>query len=111
MAGAVYYGFDKIGCTVIPVGTGKQAISHITPLRADEEQSLVKVVIDTGRKHQIRQHLAGIGHPVLGDALYGKGTPPDLQLAAVALAVECYETGETVTFSLAETPLDSELVS
>ncbi len=33
--------------------------------------SLLKVNIETGRTHQIRLHLAGIGHPVLGDATYG----------------------------------------
>jgi len=52
---------------------GKKAISHVTPLAYDEsrDESVVKVSIETGRKHQIRRHLAQAGHPIVGDRLYG----------------------------------------
>jgi len=61
--------------------TPRDAVSHITvlarfdPADADEmETSLVRVKPDTGRMHQIRVHLASIGHPCLGDMVYGGGS-------------------------------------
>lgn len=70
---------------------GKAAVSHITTLALNEEQqtTLVQVRIETGRKHQIRRHLAGIGHPIVGDRLYGKAAPVPLQLLARLLEFEC----------------------
>ena len=48
------------------------------------------VEIRTGRKHQIRRHLSSIGHPILGDRLYGANdSGPDLQLRSVYLAFTC----------------------
>ncbi len=50
---------------------GKQAVTHIQPLTASPSGSLVSVQLETGRTHQIRVHLAAIGHPLVGDWLYG----------------------------------------
>ncbi len=56
----------------------KPAISHATSLKYDNEtdQSTIKVSIETGRKHQIRQHLSEAGFPIVGDRLYGKKMAP-----------------------------------
>ncbi|MBO7297833.1 MAG: RluA family pseudouridine synthase [Clostridia bacterium] len=51
--------------------TGQKAITHYTVRRETDEYSLVSVVIDTGRKNQIRVHLQSVGHPVVGDDKYG----------------------------------------
>ena len=51
---------------------GKRAITHIEPVAASAMGSLVSVVLETGRTHQIRVHLAAIGHPLVGDWLYGQ---------------------------------------
>lgn len=51
--------------------SGKQAITHYEVLKEGPTYSLVKVVLKTGRTHQIRVHFASIGHQVLGDDLYG----------------------------------------
>ncbi len=50
---------------------GKQAITHFKVLKEYDEFSLVKCILETGRTHQIRVHFASIGHPLLGDDLYG----------------------------------------
>jgi RluA family pseudouridine synthase len=53
---------------------GKEARTTFRPLRNDGVSTLVEVVIDTGRTHQIRIHAASINHPVAGDRRYGSGT-------------------------------------
>lgn len=50
---------------------GKMAITHYEILKSFDNYSLVKCILETGRTHQIRVHLAYIGHPLLGDSLYG----------------------------------------
>lgn len=50
---------------------GKNAISEIIPLKIYGKKTLLKVIIKTGRTHQIRVHLQSIKHPIIGDLLYG----------------------------------------
>jgi tRNA pseudouridine32 synthase/23S rRNA pseudouridine746 synthase len=83
---------------------GKPAVSEVRLLKvsADGGQSLLEVRIETGRKHQIRRHLADLGHPVIGDRLYGSGEDDgvDLQLQAFLLAFRCPVSGEKVEYRL-----------
>lgn len=51
---------------------GKSAISIVTPLEIYDKYTLVDVELKTGRTHQIRVHLSSIGHPVVGDLVYGR---------------------------------------
>ncbi|MEX2474880.1 RluA family pseudouridine synthase [Marinobacter sp.] len=69
----------------------KEAISHITTLKTGvpDDSTVVEVTIETGRKHQIRRHLAGLGYPIIGDRLYGSESERPLQLVAVELEFSC----------------------
>ena len=55
--------------------SAREAVSHYSVVRRLETPfgkfTLVEVKIDTGRTHQIRVHMSSIGHPVVGDVLYG----------------------------------------
>ena len=63
----------RIGPISFGVGDGgKRAITIVAPLRATPRGSLIAVDLLTGRTHQIRVHLAAIGHPLAGDWLYGQ---------------------------------------
>jgi len=84
---------------------GKPACSHVTLLNYDEtcDESLLDIRIESGRKHQIRKHLAGSGYPIIGDRLYGDVTKlddRDLQLQAHSLAFDCPVTGLAKHFEL-----------
>ncbi|MDG1733361.1 MAG: RluA family pseudouridine synthase [Thalassotalea sp.] len=85
---------------------GKAAISHVTCLDYDEQidRTLLEVAIETGRKHQIRKHLASIGLPIVGDRLHGeeelRGTGKDLQLCAVYLKIPCPNSQQDKEYNL-----------
>lgn len=52
---------------------GKSAVTHFKVLKRYDKYTLLQIKIDTGRTHQIRVHMAEIGHPVVGDLVYSNG--------------------------------------
>lgn len=58
------------------VNDGQKAITHYQVIAENEQYSLLKVKIDTGRKNQIRVHMSDLGHKVIGDDKYGSKTNP-----------------------------------
>lgn len=87
---------------------GKKAISHFCEQAYDKlaNISLLDVDIETGRKHQIRQHLSAHGYAILGDRLYGDYCdaqyvePINLQLCAYQLVFMCPVSGQEKRFEL-----------
>ncbi|MDC8833079.1 RluA family pseudouridine synthase [Alteromonas gilva] len=68
---------------------GKPALTHYEVVSQSEQETLVALVPVTGRSHQLRVHMLALGHPILGDRLYGSdavvGSAPRLQLHAESL--------------------------
>ena len=81
---------------------GRSACTHVQLLHFDTDanQSLLKINIETGRKHQIRKHLSDEGFPIVGDRLYGGGDSEDLQLASVSLKFLCPLNGDEKNYVL-----------
>lgn len=65
---------DRKKMAVVP--DGKEAVTHFTVLEEFSQYSLVECRLETGRTHQIRVHMSHIGHPLVGDTVYGSGKSP-----------------------------------
>lgn len=74
----------------------KISISEIVSInQVENNKADVEVVIKTGRKHQIRRHLSGMGYPIEGDRLYGANNIEiNLQLTAINIKFKCPVSGE-----------------
>jgi 23S rRNA pseudouridine1911/1915/1917 synthase len=80
---------------------GKRATTDVVPLQSTREGSFLRVELRTGRTHQIRVHLAAIGHPLIGDWLYGSRNAPRPMLHAAELAMPHPLTGESLRVAAA----------
>ena len=83
---------------------GKPSHSVFSHQSGGSGLSLVNVQLLSGRKHQIRKHLASLGYPIVGDRLYGNGEEDgcDLQLQSVSLQFDCPLSGEKQCFTVAD---------
>lgn len=88
---------DRKRMAVVSKG-GKHAVTHYRVLERFERFTYIECELETGRTHQIRVHMASIGHPLLGDEVYGRGRSPyPLQgqvLHAMVLGIRHPSTGE-----------------
>jgi 23S rRNA pseudouridine1911/1915/1917 synthase len=57
---------------IVEGGRGKRAVTHWRRLEPLREAALVECRLETGRTHQVRVHMASIGHPLIGDPVYGR---------------------------------------
>jgi len=92
------------------VAGGKEARTRYEVLERDEATTLLTCRLETGRTHQIRVHLSAIGHPIVGDVLYGGHLELGLSrpyLHAFRLAFDHPATGERVAFA---SPVPPDLV-
>lgn len=109
---------DRLRQAVRDEETGKHAVTHYRVRERFRAHSLIQCNLETGRTHQIRVHLTHIGHPLVGDPLYGGGlklprrAAPELVAAlrgfrrqalhAEALAFDHPVTGEPMAFTAPE---------
>lgn len=75
---------------------GKPALTRWRLLRPGDGSSLLLLAPTTGRSHQLRVHLALLGHPILGDGLYGEAAPGPMRLHATGLRLRHPVTGGVV---------------
>ncbi|MHB2017703.1 MAG: RluA family pseudouridine synthase [Candidatus Xenobia bacterium] len=96
--------------TSMPRPEARLAVTHYATVQTTVRYTLLKVTLGTGRKHQIRVHLAGLGHPIVGDTRYGgpRSAAQRLALHAHSLAFPHPVTASPVRFS---SPLPPELQS
>ena len=74
---AVVRSASRLHCALSEMSVGtfntlQRAVTDVTPLHATANGSFLSLLLRTGRTHQIRAHLAAIGHPLVGDWLYGQ---------------------------------------
>jgi 23S rRNA pseudouridine1911/1915/1917 synthase len=115
---------NKVGTIAAPIGRksdsiierevrpdGQEAVTHYVVDNVCSEYSLVTLQLETGRTHQIRVHMLSIGHPLLGDDLYGGRTDKIKRQAlhSKQLTFDHPFTGETLTLQV-ELPEDMRLI-
>jgi 23S rRNA pseudouridine1911/1915/1917 synthase len=92
--------------------TGQKAVTHYDVMQVFQESKVTKVrlQLDTGRTHQIRVHMSHIGHPLLGDFLYGGSTKllPHQALHAAHITFSHPITKEDI---VVEAPLPNDLIN
>ncbi len=64
---------DRKKIAIVEGARGKRAVTHWQRLNVLKEAALLECRLETGRTHQVRVHMASIGHPLLGDPVYGRG--------------------------------------
>ena len=82
--------------------TGKPAVTDWRVVRANDEESRVRLMPKTGRSHQLRVHMLAIGHPILGDPFYASGPArnhPRLMLHSETLQLRHPDGGKGVRFT------------
>ena len=93
----------KKTCNYINYKNGKDAVTHYKVLERFGNATYIECRLETGRTHQIRVHMTSLGHPLLGDEIYGSGKNPyHLQgqtLHAMVLGFVHPRTGEYMEFS------------
>jgi 23S rRNA pseudouridine1911/1915/1917 synthase len=72
--------YDRKKIAIVEGKRGKRAVTHWKRLKALRDAALVECRLETGRTHQVRVHMASIGHPLLGDPVYGRGKSVHRQL-------------------------------
>ncbi len=92
------------------VNGGREAVTIYKPIKTSEDFSYIEVRIKTGRTHQIRVHMSHIGHPIVGDRIYGKKSDNTDRLMLHAFKLSFYHprSGSYISFEREE-PMDFRL--
>lgn len=78
---------DRTRMAIAPPGKGRRAVTRYQVVERFQDFTRVDVMLETGRTHQIRVHMASIGHPVVGDEVYGGRTARRLPVPVDGLAL------------------------
>ena len=89
---------DRKKFTICSSEEGRSALTEYTVLKQYVGYALISVTLHTGRTHQIRVHLASLGHPLVGDVIYGKNDGTTLMLHALSLELDSPSTGCRMKF-------------
>ena len=85
---------------IVDFEQGKSAITNWSVIKRMESSTIVSLIPETGRTHQLRVHLKAIGHPIIGDRLYNDNCPDELfgelKLHAYSLEFDHPVTGEKI---------------
>jgi 23S rRNA pseudouridine1911/1915/1917 synthase len=98
---------DRVRMAVRPAAHGKRAVTRFRVVQRFRAFTCLELTLETGRTHQIRVHMASLGHPVAGDSTYGRGTAATpvplegLALHAARLSFEHPATRKLVVFEAA----------
>jgi RluA family pseudouridine synthase len=79
---------------------GQAAVTEFEVISRRKDRAVLRVTLQTGRKHQVRVHLSEQGTPIVGDRFYGKPDRQGLHLAATLLAFDHPRTGRRMEFRL-----------
>ena len=79
------------------VSGGREAVTHYRVIEQLERAQYIELQLETGRTHQIRVHMASLGHPLLGDTVYGGGRTPFEKDNAGILCGQCLHA-KTIAF-------------
>jgi 23S rRNA pseudouridine1911/1915/1917 synthase len=87
---------DRKKMAVLPRGTSgvREAVTHYFPVTDFGSFSHIRLVLETGRTHQIRVHMSHIGHPVMGDEVYGANRTPFEKRHSALLCGQCLHAGK-----------------
>jgi 23S rRNA pseudouridine1911/1915/1917 synthase len=110
---------DRKKMAIVSSGHGKHAVTHYRTIsKIGEHAAFVEVKLETGRTHQVRVHMASIGHALLGDPVYGRAGPLKKHLDSLNFHRQALHagvlgfihpvTGETMHF---ESPLPKDMVA
>jgi 23S rRNA pseudouridine1911/1915/1917 synthase len=100
---------DRPDRAVAPDGRGRRCVTHVRVLERFRKYTLVRLLLETGRTHQIRVHMSHIGHPVAGDSLYGGDRPWLIERQALhSCRIEFRHPAENRTLTI-DAPLPDDM--
>ena len=99
-SGAINLPLLRQGNKTIVDTSGKEAISFYKAIEHSDSTTVVELTLGTGRTHQLRAHLSAIGHPIVGDKLYGATTDSPIELHCVKLQFDHPHTGKQIVVDI-----------